>query len=197
MPFETLMLGVVFAASMIFTPGPANLSLLSIGVSMGLARALPYLIGIWLGGFAVMVASAAGLGALLATAPSLFLALKIAGFLYICWLAYKLVRVGLGGKSHEVAPSFWAGLALHPLNPKAWVQNVMVFTGFITTGISYLPQAAILIAASMAMMMVGTSLWGLGGGVIGSVVHDSRAMRIIAIASAVAMILSVAAAFVV
>lgn len=197
MPIETLALGAVFAASMIFTPGPANLSLFSVGVSMGIMRAVPYLVGIWIGGFFVMLAGAAGLGALLVAAPQLFLVLKILGLAYICWLAWKLFNAGFAGKSHEAAPSFWAGLWLHPLNPKAYVQNVMLFTGFITPGISYSAQATILISASMGMMMVGTSIWGWSGGMVGIFVHDSRAMRMISGGAAFLMIASVAAAFVV
>ena len=93
------MLGALFIATMSFTPGPANLSLLSVGSSIGLGRALPYLIGIWAGGFIVIVAGALGLGALLTAWPQSYLALKILGFIYICGLGWKLARTGFGGRT--------------------------------------------------------------------------------------------------
>ncbi|ABS63749.1 Lysine exporter protein (LYSE/YGGA) [Parvibaculum lavamentivorans DS-1] len=194
MPIETLLLGAVFVATMSFTPGPANLSLLSVGASLGLSRALPYLFGVWLGGLFVITAGALGLGALLMTLPEVFFALKLMGFAYICWLAWRLARAGFGGPSHEVAPSFWAGVALHPVNPKAYVQTVMVFTAFIVPDISYAPQALALVAVSMVLMMMATSLWGMGGNAIRLFVRDQRVMRGIAIAASAFMVVSVAAA---
>ncbi|MEQ8267419.1 MAG: LysE family translocator [Parvibaculum sp.] len=194
MPLETLALGAVFVATMSFTPGPANLSLLSVGASLGLGRALPYLLGIWLGGFFVIVAGALGLGALLVTLPEVFLALKIFGFAYICWLAWKLALAGFGGRSHEVAPSFWAGILLHPANPKAYVQTLMVFTVFVAPEAPYAPQAVALVAISMVLMMMATSLWGLGGDAIRLFVRDARVMRAIAVSASLFMVVSVGVA---
>lgn len=197
MPYESLLLGVIFIASMSLTPGPANLSMLSVGSSHGFARAFPYLGGIWIGGFVVITAGALGLGALLSVTPWIYFTLKLAGLIYICWLAVVLVRSGFGIGAVPVAPSFWAGLLVHPLNPKAYVQNVVVFSSFIVPDAPYLPQALILAAVSVGLSMVAPSLWGLGGGVIRTFVGNARIMRWFAGAAAASMVLSVAAAFVV
>ncbi|MDO8839414.1 MAG: LysE family transporter [Parvibaculum sp.] len=194
---EALLFGALFIATMSFTPGPANLSLLSVGASVGLDRALPYLLGIWAGGFFVIGAGALGLGALFVAAPQVFLALKFLGFAYICWLGWKLARAGFGGAVLEAAPSFWVGFLLHPVNPKAYVQNVMVFTAFVSPAAPYAPQAAALGAVSMAAMMLATSLWGLGGDAIRTYVRSERVMRMTALAASLLMVASVAAAFLV
>ena len=197
MPFETLALGALFIATMSFTPGPANLSLLSVGASLGLARALPYLAGIWLGGLAVIVAGALGLGALLVAVPEVFVALKIFGFSYICWLAWRLARAGFGGPLPEAAPSFWAGMLLHPVNPKAYVQNEMVFTAFVVPAAPYGPQAAALIGISMLLMMVATSLWGIGGDAMRILIGDAGISRIVAVSASLLMVASVSVALVI
>lgn len=191
---EILLFGALFIATMSFTPGPANLSLLSVGASVGLGRALPYLFGIWAGGFFVIVAGALGLGALFVAWPQAYLALKFFGFAYICWLGWKLARAGFGGGALDVAPSFWAGLLLHPVNPKAYVQNVMVFTAFVAPAAPYAPQAVALVCVSMAAMMAATSLWGLGGDVIRRIVREPRIMRAIAVIASALMVASVGAA---
>lgn len=191
---EILLFGALFIATMSFTPGPANLSLLSVGASVGLGRALPYLFGIWAGGFFVIVAGALGLGALFVAWPQAYLALKFFGFAYICWLGWKLARAGFGGGALDVAPSFWAGLLLHPVNPKAYVQNVMVFTAFVAPAAPYAPQAVALVCVSMAAMMAATSLWGLGGDAIRRFVHEPRIMRAIAVIASALMVASVGAA---
>lgn len=184
------MLGALFIATMSFTPGPANLSLLSVGSSIGLGRALPYLIGIWAGGFIVIVAGALGLGALLTAWPQSYLALKILGFIYICGLGWKLARTGFGGGASDVAPTFFAGLLLQPVNPKAYVQNVMVFTAFVAPASPYAPQAVMLGCVSVAAMMAATSLWGLGGDAIRLFVHDERIMRTVSIGASALMVVS-------
>ena len=190
---EVLLFGALFIATMSFTPGPANLSLLSVGSSVGLGRALPYLFGIWAGGFFVIVAGALGLGALFVAWPQAYLALKFFGFAYICWLGWKLARAGFGGAAHDVAPSFWAGLLLHPVNPKAYVQNVMVFTAFVAPAAPYVPQAVALVCVSMTAMMVATSLWGMGGDAIRRFVHEPRLMQAIAVAASAVMVASAGA----
>jgi threonine/homoserine/homoserine lactone efflux protein len=184
------LLGALFIATMSFTPGPANLSLLSVGSSIGLGRALPYLIGIWAGGFIVIVAGALGLGALLTAWPQSYLALKILGFIYICGLGWKLARTGFGGGASDVAPTFFAGLLLQPVNPKAYVQNVMVFTAFVAPASPYAPQAVMLGCVSVAAMMAATSLWGLGGDAIRLFVHDERIMRTVSIGASALMVVS-------
>lgn len=195
MPIEAFFLGALFIATMSFTPGPANLSLLSVGASLGLSRAMPYVLGIWAGGVIVIISGALGLGALFLAWPELFLAMKLLGFAYICWLAWKLARAGFGASAYTSAPSFWASFALHPVNPKAYVQNVMVFSAFIVPGYSYEVQAALLVLVSLVAMVVSTALWGLGGDAIRRFVSDLRIMRFIAIGAAVLMVASVAAAF--
>lgn len=193
---EALLLGALFIATMSFTPGPANLSLLSVGASVGIGRALPYLAGVWAGGLFVIAAGAFGLGALFVAAPQAYLALKFLGFAYICWLGWKLARAGFGGAAFEAAPSFWAGAALHPVNPKAYVQSIMVFSAFVVPEMPYAPQAFLLGAISLAAMMVATSLWGIGGDAIRIFVRDPRVMRFVAIAASALMVASVGAALV-
>lgn len=193
---DALVLGALFIATMSFTPGPANLSLLSVGASVGLARALPYLLGVWVGGLFVIVSGAAGLGALFVALPEAFIALKFLGFAYICWLAWKLARAGFGTGVHAIAPSFWAGVGLHPVNPKAYVQCVMVFSVFVSPEAAYLPQAVILALFCLVLMMMATSLWGLGGDAIRLFVRDARIMRVVAVGASVLMVASVGVALI-
>ena len=196
MPIEAFFLGALFIATMSFTPGPANLSLLSVGASLGLSRAMPYVLGIWAGGLFVIISGALGLGALFLAWPDLFLAMKLFGFAYICWLAWKLARAGFGGPALDIAPSFWAGVALHPVNPKAYVQSVMVFSAFVAPESAYAPQAVILGALCLVTMMMATSLWGLGGDAIRLFVRDPRVMRFVAVAASLLMVVSVGAALI-
>jgi threonine/homoserine/homoserine lactone efflux protein len=90
MPVNVFLALLVFSAVMAFTPGPNNIMLAASGVNFGLAPTIPHMAGVTIGFAVLLTVCATGLGLILATAPSAQLALKIAGALYMLWLAYKV-----------------------------------------------------------------------------------------------------------
>ncbi|MEP1731390.1 MAG: LysE family transporter, partial [Sulfitobacter pontiacus] len=126
---------IVFAASQIGTPGPANMALMATGARFGFRAALPFVAGVALGKQLVIWPVGFGLMQLADRAPGVFVALKFASAAYIIWLAWKVANLRLGqGARTEAAPGFLAGLIVHPLNPKAWAMIVGSFTAFIAPG---------------------------------------------------------------
>jgi len=174
------------------TPGPANLSLMAVGASVGFRRARPYLFGIWVGGFAVITLVGLGVGALLQAQPLLYGTLQLVGLIYIAWLAVQLAQMDGADDSAHAEPSFWAGAALHPVNPKAYVMNVTAFASFIAPGIDYGVQAA-LIGLTLAVIMVAcTTVWTLGGDMLRHWLTRARYARMLRQVLALAMVASVA-----
>ncbi len=109
---------VVFAASQVGTPGPANMALLATGARFGFRAALPFVAGVALGKQLVIWPVGFGLLHLSASVPWLFEALKWLSAAYICWLAWKVANLRLSpGAAQGTAPGFAAGLIVHPLNP--------------------------------------------------------------------------------
>ena len=90
------------AIPLIFSPGPANLSLASVGVAYGFRRGVPYLTGIVLGTIAILVLVSLGATAIILAHPMLRATLTIIGAAYILFLAWKIAW----------APLKW----LHPYN---------------------------------------------------------------------------------
>ena len=80
---------VVFAASQVGTPGPANMALLATGARFGFRAALPFVAGVALGKQLIIWPVGFGLMELADTVPWLFAALKWVSAAYICWLAWK------------------------------------------------------------------------------------------------------------
>ena len=115
---------VVFAFAMAFTPGPNNIMLAASGVNFGFARTVPHMAGVTLGFVVLMLACGVGVGLVFAAAPALQLALKIAGALYMLWLAFKIAtahraRDDDGGRAQPF--NFWQAAAFQWINPKAVV----------------------------------------------------------------------------
>jgi threonine/homoserine/homoserine lactone efflux protein len=84
----------VLALGLVLTPGPNMLFLVSRAVSQGRRAGLTALVGTAMG-FAVHLALAAlGLAAVVATVPEAYTALRVAGGLYLLWLAWTVLRPG-------------------------------------------------------------------------------------------------------
>lgn len=154
----------VFAASQVGTPGPANMALLATGARYGFRAALPFVAGVALGKQLVIWPVGFGLMGLASTAPWIFETLKYASAAYIIWLAWKVANLRLGqAESASNAPSFAAGLIVHPLNPKAWAMIVAGFTGFVAPGTDPFTATATIGGILLATQLVLHPLWTLAG----------------------------------
>ncbi|TIX04314.1 MAG: LysE family translocator, partial [Mesorhizobium sp.] len=87
--FKTILPLALFALISTSTPGIATTLSTASGAQFGFRRSVPLMAGSAAGLATVAAAGAAGLAGLLAAVPSLQLAMKIAGSLYLIWLAVK------------------------------------------------------------------------------------------------------------
>jgi amino acid exporter len=113
----------------IASPGPNVLAV--VGTSMGVGRksGIALAFGVSLGSFCWAVLTVAGLSTLLAAYASALIVIKIAGGLYLLWLAYKAFKSA--ASSHEIEAKELAGgkrspfgylirgFAIQMTNPKA------------------------------------------------------------------------------
>ena len=154
----------VFAASQVGTPGPANMALLATGARYGFRRALPFMLGVAFGKQLIIWPIGFGLMELAERAPFIFLALKYISAVYIIWLAWKVanMRLAMGGSSDN-APSFTAGLIVHPLNPKAWAMIVGGFTAFVAPATSTFEATATIAAVLLGCQLLMHPIWTLAG----------------------------------
>ena len=154
-----------FAASQVATPGPANMALLATGARFGFRAALPFVAGVALGKQLIIWPIGFGLMSVADKAPWLFEALKWASIAYICWLAWKVahLRLSPNGASVDTAPGFLAGLAVHPLNPKAWAMIITGFTTFVNPGTPTLQATATIAICLLACQTIFHPIWTYGG----------------------------------
>ena len=110
MPLDVFIAMLTFSVAMAFTPGPNNIMLAASGVNFGFVRTVPHMIGITAGFLLLLVACGLGLNLVFAAVPALQVLLKIAGALYMLWLAFKVatahqVREDGGGPARPL--TFW------------------------------------------------------------------------------------------
>jgi threonine/homoserine/homoserine lactone efflux protein len=167
---------IVFAASQVATPGPANMALLATGARFGFRAALPFVLGVALGKQLVIWPVGLGLMELADRAPWVFETLKWLSAAYICWLAWKVANLRLlQGGGAERPPGFWAGLIVHPLNPKAWAMIVAGFTGFVALGTPTLQATATIAAVLLGCQLMLHPVWTYAGDRIAATVAGTPA----------------------
>jgi threonine/homoserine/homoserine lactone efflux protein len=125
----------IAAVALTFTPGPDMTLFLGKAVTQSRAAGMAAMFGASTGLLVHTTLAALGLSALLAASATAFLALKIAGAVYLLWLAIEAVRHGSGlnlevpgSAPGDPLPRIWAkGLAVNLLNPKV----IMFFVTFL------------------------------------------------------------------
>lgn len=124
-----------------FTPGPDMTLFLGKAVRQGRANGLAAMLGASTGILIHTTLVALGLSALLAASATAFFVLKVAGALYLLWLAIDAVRHGSAlnidtarprGAAEPLFRSWLAGLGVDLLNPKI----IMFFVTFLPQFVS-------------------------------------------------------------
>jgi len=167
-PSSTWLLFVVACIALVATPGPNLLYLVSRTLVQGRAAGLVSLVGTSTGSLAHILAAAFGLSALLAAVPYAYDAIRIAGAIYLAWLAWTTWRapdaVTAGATPAPVAASrlYRDGVLTALLNPKVAIFQLALFPQFIDPSRgSVLTQSLILGATQIVIYVLGDSIFVL------------------------------------
>ncbi|KQZ00080.1 lysine transporter LysE [Pseudolabrys sp. Root1462] len=193
MPYDVFAALVLFVFVTAFTPGPNNIMVTASGVNFGFLRTVPHMAGITVGFVVLVVAAAAGLGAVFAAAPGLQTVLKIAGALYMLWLAWKVANsrpadntdVDLGSPM-----TFWEALAFQWVNPKAVVMALTVIAIYVRP--EHRLNDVLIVLAVEVLATVGTVVAWTGFGVaLRGLLADPRHARTFNIVMALLLVVSI------
>jgi threonine/homoserine/homoserine lactone efflux protein len=160
------------AFAMVLTPGPNMIYLISRSVSQGARAGLISLAGIGCAFLVFISFAALGVTALLFAIPMMYDVLRIAGAIYILYLAWQTVRPG-GSSPFQVTPLapdgprklFAMGFLTNILNPKAALMYLSLLPQFIDPARGHtLTQLLVLGATQISISMVMNGLITLGAG---------------------------------
>ncbi|WP_075182582.1 LysE family translocator [Pantoea sp. 1.19] len=178
------MLGFLWVAAI--TPGPNNMLLTASGANVGFLRSLPLMIGIMIGMQIVLLLVAFGVGGLILLYPALHLLLKIAGSLYLLWLAWKIASAPFETLDTPGAPAksmpFWQGGLLQVINPKAWLMALGAVASFSLVGEAYRGSVLAISGGLLLVNLVAGIAWLGFGTLIGRLLGSPRAWRLFNVA---------------
>ena len=176
------------------SPGPNTLSLAATGAAFGPRRGTAFLVGLIVGMGGVIVITATGVsGALLAIpyAQEIVLAAAAAYFAYLAWRIATAPPLADGaGDGRE--PSFFGGVFLSLVNPKAYAAMAAAFSGFVLAPGSLALDIAIKVAALLVIITIVNVAWLFGGATLTRFFRHPRANRIINVLFAFLLLASLA-----
>ena len=165
MTLDTLVALVVYAFVTSITPGPNNFMLLASGVNFGFQRTVPHILGISVGFASLLVGVGLGLGALLTAFPSLHTALKIAGGVYLLYLAWRIAMSRSLGKDGEAGArpmTLLEATAFQWVNPKAWVMTVTAMALYASSEQPFLSVAIVVLVFTLVGLPSVSTWAGFG-----------------------------------
>jgi threonine/homoserine/homoserine lactone efflux protein len=166
MPDTAHLLGfALICFGMVMTPGPNMIYLISRSIMQGRLAGLISLVGIAAGFLVYLTCAAFGITALAMAVPFAYDALRIAGALYLGYLAWQAVRPG-GRSPFDVRPLpkdspcrlLAMGFVTSLLNPKVAVLYMALLPQFIDPAQGVLRQSFMLGLTQIAVSITGNSV---------------------------------------
>ena len=164
-PSDTWLLFCIACVALAATPGPNMLFLVSRTLAQGRAAGFVSLAGTSTGFALHAIAAALGLSALLAAVPIAYDIVRIAGAIYLAWLAVVTWRAsggsdaGAPARRAEAGQMYRQGLLTSVLNPKLAVFQLALFPQFIDPSRgSVLVQGLVLALTQFVIVVAGDSV---------------------------------------
>jgi threonine/homoserine/homoserine lactone efflux protein len=157
----------VVALGLVLTPGPNMLYLVSRSITQGRAAGFISLLGVAAGFMVYLAAAVAGIATVFASVPVAYTTLKVAGALYLLYLAWQALRPGgIAVFAPRELPVdgprrlFVMGMVTNLLNPKIAVLYVSLLPQFID------PDRGSVALQSLALGSIQVAIALSGNGVI-------------------------------
>ena len=169
MQVEVVLAYCAFAAVSVVSPGPATLLAIRNGLGGSMRGVFFGALGNMAGMFCLSAAPMLGLGVLLRTSSTLFLAVKLIGAAYLFYLGFKQLRgrASIVIKDAVPLPSrsnvsyFREAVVLALTNPKPILFFAALFPQFVVAAEPLLPQFFVLTGIFMLMSLVSLHAYAL------------------------------------
>jgi len=175
---------------LIITPGPGVLTTAGFGAAYGFRPSLRYVFGLFLGTNMVMLAVITGLAAIVLSVPWLRVVLLAASTAYLLYLAARIALAGsrIAFIEAKSPPGILGGVALQAINPKAYVVNTTLITGFSFAPENFGFEIAAKVLIMNAIWIPIHLLWLYAGETLHELNLPERTHRAINILMALAML---------
>ncbi len=166
MPIELWLAFTAASIALLAIPGPTIMLVVGYVINHGKATGWATVPAVILGDFSAMSISLLGAGAILNASANLFMALKLAGAVYLIWIGIKMWRTTpkLDNLDNLTTVKsnikiFWNCYIVTTLNPKGIVFFIAFMPQFIDENMAALPQFLILMVTFLILAGFNIILW--------------------------------------
>jgi homoserine/homoserine lactone efflux protein len=180
---EAWLLFCATEAVLSFTPGPAVLLVVSLGLSRGGCAGVAGSLGILAANAIYFALSATTLGAILRASWQLFMVVKWLGAAYLVWLGLRMIFSGGPRPESPAQPerprdstrrSFWLGFVTQSANPKALLFFTAILPQFIEPRGAVGVQIVVLGVSSVLIELVALTVYVAAASVARRWTHRPR-----------------------
>lgn len=177
--FELTLKLILFLFPLAYSPGPGSLFFAANGARFGFAATIAANTGYHIATLLVAVAIGMGFGLVANEFPAFLLVIKYAGSAYVLYLAWLLVKAGaVTDDTNPRHASFWDGVILLILNPKAYLIIALIFTQFTSS----IENTSFWLVAWVSIIftlnnLVAFSIWAAIGDVLASAFRNEAHAR--------------------
>ena len=182
---------------LMLTPGPAVLMIANIGVNFNFRKGLPFVLGVIIGANAVAVSVVLGIATVINTYTLLRLILLTISSIFIFYLAVKILMQNLEEQttSNFTKINFYDGLILQILNPKNYIVQITLFSGFLIGDDNFILEAVIKLLIANMIWLPMHLLWLILGVRINKMQLSKKSLRILNMIMAGSLLSFIAMAF--
>lgn len=150
-----------------YTPGPNNITAMSIGSSGGFRKAMIFCVGMFLGAVTLIGTGMALSKTLYTLIPKIKLPIMIFGSMYMLYLAYKILKSSSVEKNKIQSNSslFLTGVTLQFINPKAIVFSITTTSVYIAPYFEKFSTISLFVLLLAFIGFTGVVIWAAFGSV--------------------------------
>lgn len=188
---------ILFAFVTSASPGPVNIAALSSGITFGLLRTFPQVLGASIGFALLLIAMGFGMHVLIAKMPALYIILKVVGSLFLAYLAWKIWTASSNiAQLVECKPlSLLDGIISQWVNPKAWIVAASGIAAYTSPGVAY---DASVVAISMVFFLIcfpSVGAWAVFGVMARKLIQTEKTIQRLNIMMSVLLLVSIGTLF--
>lgn len=122
---------LIYCVVATFTPGPANIVILSSVQHSGAKKSMKYVYGATMAFGLLLILSTLLNRVLVEVIPNILIIMQVIGSLYMLYLAYKIFKMGAMDDQPNQNANFRSGLLMQLVNPKVLLFTLTVIPSYV------------------------------------------------------------------
>ena len=163
---------------MVGSPGPASLLLLSVGAKYSFKNSFNFLLGVVLSKQIIIWPLGLGIQYSFTISENIKSFFYLISIFYFIFLIYKFFFSNFSKEIKNIyKPSFFYGLIIHPINPKAWIMVAVSFSTFTISDYNILQNIIYISFVFLIVQFFFHCIWCYFGSLLNNFITNTRYER--------------------